>query len=281
LEDWTHVAWLATRSTLSRGVVAEHAVILPESLIDRDAQPHAHRWLREQPLVCVSGTTWRRLSTAGVCVFRVAFDVAGDRVLDIESPGSSNGPTSVTVALDALESAVGAQPSERSSLDVQGDPSPIDRVLRLVSGGVLDESSVANAFDARSFVEDGYGYRGALEGSFNEISRVAQGFEALDDLFGQIFERAESLRAVAKRLVAALGETKPEATAVVVPHYGTARSVSVPALAVALGEPWVFGGEAKRDLELLPERRWSVDGSDAWSPQLSARLARILSKPAP
>lgn len=270
VEYWTHAAWLAPSGALTAAVVAEHAIILPESLIDREAQPHAHRWLCEQPLVCVSGTTWKRLAAAGVPVFRVAFDASGDRVLAIETAGGATLASSVTVALDALEHAVAAQRNERQLLDVQGNPSPIDRVLRAVTGGVLDESSVLNAFEARCLVEDGYGYRGALEGSFNEMSHVAGAVEVLDELFGQVFGRGKTLRAVAERVVAALGEAKPEANAVAVPLYGEARAVVVPPLSVPLGEHGVLDRQAERVLELPARRRWAVDGADSWSPELPA-----------
>lgn len=269
---WTHVAWLVPRSALDPGLVAEHAIILPETLIDRGAQPHAYRWLREQPLVCVSGLTWRRLAAA-VRVYRVAFDATGKRVLDIEGTGGPTGPSSLTVALQALESAMTVASDGLPLLDLHGDPSAIDRALRLVSGGVLDESSVLNAFDARCLIEDGYGYRGALEGHFNGVDRFAREFRSLDALFGQIFERAGAMRTVAERVLAALAHATPEASAVSVPLYGTARRVIVPALSVPRVDRLVLGGQIGRDLELTSERRWSVDGVDSWSPQLPAHLA--------
>ena len=204
--------------------------------------------------------------------FRVAFDASSDGVLDIEDTGAPAAGSSVTVALDALERATAVACQERPLLDVQGDPSPIDRVLRLVSGGLLDESSVLNAFDSRCVVEDGYGYRGALEGTFNEMDEVAHELGALDTLFGQIFERAATMQAAAESLAGALAEAMPAASTVSVPRDGgTARRLTVPALRVPLGGPPVVDGPTDSDLELPAEERWSLDGIDSWSPRLPAQ----------
>jgi hypothetical protein len=203
----------------------------------------------------------------------VAFDGTGDRVLDIESTGGPTAPSSLKVGLDALETAALAASSGRWLLEVQGDPSPIDRVLRLVSGGALDESSVLNAFDARCLVEDGYGYRGALEGHFNEMTGLARRLEPVDMLFGQIFDRAATMRAVAVRLLEVLAQAMPEATQVSVPLYGVAHPVDVPALCVPPGEQLVLGGQPEQALELPAERRWTVAGVDTWSPRLPVRPA--------
>lgn len=272
IEYWAHEAWLVSRSALNAHVLAEHAIVLPESLVDRDAQPHAHNWLRQQPLVCVSGSTWRRLSAAGVHGFRVAFDASGDRVLDVEDTGGIRKPSSVRVALDALEDAVAVACHGRPPLEVQGDPSSIDRVLRLVSGDVLDEQSVLNAFDARCLVEDGYGYRGSLEGRFNEIADITRKLGPVDVLFGQIFERAKTMGAVAMRVLELLAQATPRATAVSLPLYDVARPAVVPALHVPWVDRLVLSGLTMRDLELPAERRWSVRGVDAWGPRFSPQI---------
>lgn len=269
---WTHTAWLVSRRALNPRVVAEHAIILPEALIDRDVQPHAHRWIRQQPLVCVSGSTWQRLAAAAVRVFRVSFDATGDRVLEIESGDGPSGRWLLTVGLDELESATTAACRGRSLLDDQGDPSPIDRVLRLVSGDVLDESAVLNAFDVRSLIEDGYGYHGALEGHFNGMDDLARRLESVDELFGEIFDRAKKMHAVAVRLREGLANAAADAQKVSVPLYGHARAVLVPAVRAQWGDRSALSGQMEPEIFLAPERRWTVAGVDAWSPRLSTRV---------
>jgi len=281
LEYWTHVAWLVPRMALDAGLVAEHAIILPESLVDKEAQPHAYRWLHEQPLVCLSGVTWRRLAEARVRAFRVSFDATRERELEVEDTGGPGGPSLLTVSLQALESAASVVNQGLPLLDVHGDPSPIDRALRLLSGGVLDELSVLNAFDARRLIEDGYGYRGAVEGSFTEITTVTRELRVLDALFGQIFRRAAPMRKVAGGLLAALSHAPRNASEVAVPLYGTASRVVVPALHVPGVERLVLGGASCPDLELSSERRWSVTRVDSWSPRVPPHLVPSARPPSP
>jgi hypothetical protein len=267
---WTHTAWLVPRTALDPALVAEHGIVLPEGLVDSDDQPHAHRWLREQPLVCVSGMTFQRLAAADVPTFLVGFDATGDRVLHIEGSGDPTGAASLAVGLDALENAATAASTGHPLLDVQGHLSPIDRVLRLLTGGTLDECSVLNAFSARGLVEDGYGYRGALEGQLTEIDRVQRALRPLDALFGQIFERARPLRTVAEGLLRALSHAPTNASEVEVPLYGTAHRVLIPALRVPRVAELVLRGRQESTLELSSERRWTVDGVDSWSPRLGS-----------
>lgn len=122
-------------------------------------------------------------------------------------------------------------------------------------------------------VEDGYGYRGALEGTFKGLDEVAHELEALDSLFGRIFERAATMHTAAESLAGALAEAMPTASAVSVPRDGgTAHRLIVPALRVPQGGPQVVAAQPDSQLEIPAEQRWSLDGSDSWSPQLPAEL---------
>jgi hypothetical protein len=267
LAYWTHSAWLVERCALNEALIAEHAIILPETLIDQEDLPHAHRWLREQPLLCVSGATWARLVEDGVRVFRIAFDANGDGRLHVDGSGGAAGPTSLTVSLNALDHAVSLASRELSLVEFGGKPSPIDRALRLLTDGRLDEESVMNAFDARSLIEDGYGYRGALEGRFATVSAIARQLRPVDALFGQIFARAASMRPIAESLQQAIRDAEPDAREVPVPIYVTAQRVIEAALRVPSVERLVMDGVAQGDLELPAEDRWTVGAVDPWSPQ--------------
>ena len=263
---WAHTAWLVARSSLDRKLVDEQGIILPESLITHDDLPHAHRWLREQPLVCVSGLGVERLREARVRVYRLALDASGDRVLALECAGGKAPPSSLRVPLDALGEA---EPEAGTAGN-----SAIDRLLRVVSAGVLDEQAVVAAFDARALCEDGYGYRGALEGKFSSIDQVERALRPLDALFGQIFARAEPMRELGEGLRAALKGAPPDATELELAGYGAARRTTVPALRVALAERVenVLGGEPVSELELPAESRWTVGGIEPWSPELPSSL---------
>jgi hypothetical protein len=273
--SWTHVAWLMPRTALHPKLLDAHGVTLPEALIGRDEEPHAHRWLREQPLVCVSGDIWRRLADAGVCVYRVAFDATGARELDVEAVNTATGSASLTVALDALENARTASWNGLALVDVQGDPSPIDRALRVVTDGALDEASVLNAFDARCLVEDGYGYRGAENGRLVDLGRVTVACRPTDVLFGQIFHRARALRSLAEGLLGALSHAPSAAAEARVPVYDVARRLIVPPLHVTQVARLVIHGEVRRELDLPSERRWSLDRVEPWSPRLPSLAQRL------
>jgi hypothetical protein len=255
IEPWTHTAWLCARRTLDRRIVEEQGIILPESLIDRDALPHAHRWLREQPLVCISGFGWQQLAEAGVCVYRVALDATGERVLAVEATGGKGRATFLRVRLAALTSR--AEPTDLGGL------STIDRLLRFCSDGVLDEQAVVNAFDARSLVEDGYGYRGALEGKLSAIETIERALRPLDALFGQIFERATATRELAERLVDALQRLPATTKDAEISPLGRVRRSVQDERRLPLVEPGVLDGEPVRELVLPAEGHWCVDGSSS------------------
>jgi hypothetical protein len=268
------------RKALTRPLIDEHGLVLPETLVDQDRLPHARRWLREQPLVCVSGATWSRLAECGVRVFRVAFNATGDRMLDIEGIGGGGPSVSLVLSVDALQQAFGTKrrgTSKRgagSAFDADGNPSAIDRVMRLVSGGVLDESVVLNAFDARRLIEDGYGYRGAVEGTFVSVDHIATELRGLDAIFGQILRRAKPMRRDGERFLAAVADASRDAVGVNVPIYGTARRIIIPELRLSGVERLVIAGESLHSLDVPSERRWHVRGVAPWTPQLPAALDR-------
>lgn len=268
--DWTHVAWLVARADLRDDQAAAFGVVLPESLIDPEAQPHAHRWMREQPLIAVSGATWEQLVADGLRLYLLAFDATGDRMIRVDATGGSLPPSSAVVAEDALQAATTSAWGGRSLFEVQGDPSAVDRLLRLLSNGVVDEAAVLNAVDARRLVEDGYGYRGALEGSFRGLDELARDLRPLDAVFGQVFERADAMRADAEAVVAALAACPTDEAELRLVGHGLARQALVPPLRLPDVDRLVVAGEKIDHLELPAERRWSVSSFDTWSPELAA-----------
>jgi len=269
--EWTHTAWVVPRADLTDDLAVAHAVILPETLIDRQAQPHAYRWLREQPLVAVSGAKWARLAAAGVRLCRIAFDATGDRLIRIDMMWSSHHPSSAVVAEEALQTASTNGCGQRSLFDVQGDPSAVDRLLRLLSNDIVDEEGLLNAVDARRLVEDGYGYRGARDGWFRTIEDFARDLGPLDAMFGQVFRRAEAMRVDAERTVAAITACANDVSELPVTG-GVARAISIPRLRLPHVERIVIAGDEHTELVLPAERRWSLGDSDAWSPTLPAGL---------
>lgn len=258
--DWTHVAWVVARSDLRAESLEELGVVLPESLVDVASQPHAHRWLREQSLVAVSGATRDRFAAADVPLYRIAFDVAGDQRLQVEVTRGAKLIAAVDGTEEALRIAVVHASEGRALIDVQGDPSPIDRLLRVVSRGAVTEESLVCAVDARRVVEDGYGYRGAREGRFRGIDEVAHDLAPLDVLFGPVFARGAATLRDAQLVVRRL-EASSQVEKEVSMRDAVARPIAVPELRWPRGQKLVLAGREGDGLVLPAETRWSLTPS--------------------
>ncbi len=283
VDDWTHSAWLVPRKLVSAALVEEHAIVLPESLIDRREQPHAHRWLRAQRLVAVSGLKAERLVQAGIRLYQVDFNVAGDEMLTVEAAGGAEPPFALRASLRDLGGRETAATERGPLLSEPYAPSPIDRALRVISDGALDELGVVNALAARCLVEDGYGYRGAPAGTFVTMGEAQRKLRALDALFAQIIARAEAQRPQAEALRQALKRAPLDRRELSVPVYGTARAEPVAERRIALatgeherGPRFERSGQPHSELVLPAERRWFVSGVSDWQPALPLELERRL-----
>jgi hypothetical protein len=175
-------------------------------------------------------------------------------------------PSSAAVAEEVLHTATTAIWGGRSLLDAQGDPSAVDRLLRSLSNGLVDEEAVLNAVDARCLVEDGYGYRGARDGWFRTVDDFAHDLGPLDTTFAQVFDRADRMRLDAEHLVAAIQACATDATELDVAGR-VARAITVPAMRLAGVDRLVIDGEELTELVLPEERRWSLREVDDWSPR--------------
>lgn len=270
MTNWMHAAWVVERTSLTPDLVADNAIVLPETLIDRDDMPAAHRWLREQPLLCISATDWRRLTSIGIPAYRIAFNVSGEGMLHIDRKGESR-ESSIVVPLEPLYRAAGLWATSGSLRSIEGAASPVDRLLRMFSDGALTEDGVMNAFDARRVVEYGYGYRGAVEGRFLSVEAVTRRLRPTDLLFSQVFNRANGLLKQAEALDRALGGACESDQQVTVPTYGVARRVVDEPLPVPRLRWLSVDGRSQRNLELPAEVRWHVADVDPWIPRPHAQ----------
>ncbi len=279
LEELRHTLWLVERRALSDGVIDEHAIILAERLLDPDAQPHARRWLAEQPLVCVSGMKVGRLVAAGLRVYTVSYGVDDEGVLSLSGEGGRRAPWSLHGRLidmlpaDLRPEAPGSLRSEAREVRTF-----VDRLLARLSRGALREVSVLNAWAARSLVEPGYGYHGATDGVPSTVERVHRDVRALDALFAQIYARAEEMRDDAHEMQRAVSGAPPDADKLRLPIYDGARREDLLELPVVIardgrpGAEYRIGGELQRELSLPAEPRWIVARVASWSPKLPKDL---------
>jgi len=272
MTDWMHAAWVVERSALTRDIVADHAIVEPETMLDHEDMPSAHRWLREQPLVCVSAATWARLAAEGLRVYRIAFNVTGEGRLHIDQRGGDAPRSSLAVSLETLYRGADMWEGRPWASMPDGAASPVDRLLRFISKGALGEASVMNAFDARRIIEYGYGYRGAVEGRFLSAEAIARRLRPTDMLFDQVFARAKRMRPDAMVLDQALGAAAEGDDEITVPVYGSARRVIDRPLPVSGLDRLLLDGETLRSLELPEETRWQVDSIDTWRPRPQMQL---------
>ena len=274
LTQWRHRAWLVERGDLDDEIVAQHAIILPESLLDPDQQPHARRWLQSQPLVCVSGAKVTRLLDAGLRVYTVEHG-ADDGILGLRAEGAEREGWALKVALADLvppELAASGDPVsdwyQSEKLEVR---TFVDRVLNEVSRGALREASVVNALAMRELVEPGYGYRGATFGDAAPVERVSHELRTLDELFGQIYARAREHRGAAKEIAHDMERVPEQAKSLdEIPVFQSARKVMLEQLVLPLPEgAYTRLGEAVSELVLPEQSRWFVERVAMWSPKLT------------
>lgn len=284
VREWRHRAWIVSRDDLDDEIVEEHAIILPETLLDPDDQPDARKWLASQPLVCVSGAKVTRLLGAGLRVYTVEHGAETDDLFAVRAEGGERAGWSLSVLFDELcpdtirpegDAVSRLWQSERLELRTF-----IDRVLDEVSRGVLREMSVVNALAARTLIEPGYGYRGATFGTAAPVEQVAHAMRALDSLFGQVFRRAKTQRDEAREIARAVNTVPAEAKSLdEIPVYGSARRVTLDELVIPLHEgTYVRAGDAQPELVLPEQARWFVDRVAGWAPRLTPELEEELSE---
>jgi hypothetical protein len=279
LGDLRHTLWLVERAQLEPSVIDDQALVLPEKLVDRERQPHAHRWLARLPLLCVSGLKHARLVDHGkLRVYKVAVDERrGKLTIAVEAAGAGRPAWSFEGLLPALErAAAAAGPTARA---LHPAPSFADRLLRELTRGVLDESAVVAAWQAAELCEPGYGYRGATDGSPASLEEVEAGVRALEAVFAQIDERARAQDEAAREIATALRQA--DADHVAIPVYGEADRFIEEEVRIELvaGEGrHQVGDETRSELVLPSYPRWFVSGVEPWEPTLPPAIEAELEK---
>ncbi len=282
VREWRHRAWLVARSELDEQVVDEHAIILPETLLDPDEQRHARRWLASQPLVCVSGAKVERLLDAGLRVYTVEHGVDDDERFAASAEGGERASWSLSIPFsELLPAALRPEGDELARLwqsERLETRTFVDRVLDELSRGVLREESVVNALAARTMIEPGYGYRGALFGNAAPIEQISHAMRGVEALFAQIDARAQRYRGEAAEIARAVRRAPADQkTLEELPIYQSARRVILDELVIPMPEgAYRRAGDDQPTLVLPEQARWFVDRVTPWSPKLDADLEQEL-----
>ena len=277
LADLNHRVWLVERAQLNDELIDELAIIMPHTLVDAQAQPHARRWLDGQPLVCVSGIKRQALIDKDMRLFCVEHGVEAPTILRVQAAGGDAPDWSLRLDLDTftqhIVQCLGGQPSVAAeSLDAR---SALDRILRQLSRGILSEQAIINAFTARQLVEPGYGYRGNTDGRAASVEHIAHGAIGINALFAQVYARAAEQRLFARNMREALRGLTDSDEQVQVPIYGVARQRRLQALELTLDDDpqvapsWLVEGEPKASLTVHESYVYAVDEAELWSPKLT------------
>jgi hypothetical protein len=272
MRDWRHCAWMVKRSDLDDDALQQHAIILPETLLDPAQQPFALRWLASQPLVCVSGLQVAGLLDGGLRVYTVAYGAEEDDAFAVSAEGGSGAQWSLRLPFRDLlptdlrpEGDTLARLQRLERLDAR---TFVDRILSEISGGALRNLSVVNALAARKLIEPGYGYRGATHGEAASLEDVADGVAALNHLFAQVYRRAHQQRRDAEQIARTISQVAATATTLgEIPLYASARKVTLEAMRIPMTPgAYVHTGVANNTLTLPAQARWFVDRVAMWRP---------------
>ncbi|MCA9619520.1 MAG: hypothetical protein KC731_10860 [Myxococcales bacterium] len=289
LRDLRHRIWLVERKDLDPEIVDEHAIILPETLLDPDQLPHARRWLAEQPLVCIAGGKRQRLIDAGLRVYTVEHGVEKQGWLVVSAAGGERAEWTLSGSLASFAPRDLVAAAKDADLGTPLLPPEVrelaDRVLAAASRGVLREAAVLNALAARMLVEPGYGYRGAESGTAATIDAVQHKVRGIDALFAQIYERAVPMRAEAREIARTVAGASENDEGIELPVYGGAHRVLLEGYEVALADDegaegarptFVAVGEYRETLLIPTQVHWVVDRVSMWTPKLSEDLEQEL-----
>jgi hypothetical protein len=279
LIDLRHTLWMVERASLDDAIVDEQAIVLPETLVDKERFPRAHGWLAALPLVAVSGLKWSRLVEQDrVRLYRVAVDEKkGDVAIEVEAAGGGREPWRIRVGHGELLAAVRAAAGER--LAIEAPASPVDRLLRQLSAGAVSDDAVIAAWQASQLIEPGYGYRGATDGSPASIEEIEREVAPLDAVCAQIEERAQRYREKASAIVEALRAARDsDAEEVPVPVYRQARRLVEKEVRVELRD-YEVAGEPQPQLVLPSYPRWFVAEVEEWEPTAPPGLVREREEP--
>ena len=289
LSSLKHRIWLVERASLDDELVDSMAIIRPHTLVDADTQPHAHRWLLEQPLLCVSGIKWERMIAEGKRVFCIEHGVEQPGLLRIQAAGGAQPNWSLRLDLDDFQQAIvqqlGGQPSVMAeSLEAR---TALERLLRQLTRGVLTPQGIINALTARQLIEPGYGYHGATDGRAASVEQIEHSMLGIDALFAQVYQRADEQKLFARDMKEALRDLADDHGDVTVPVYGVAERVRLRELDVPLQDnskaapSWKVGNEPRSGLTLYETSVYRVMKAKLYNPKLDDALRARLSEKRP
>lgn len=266
VDAWQCEVHLVVKASLDEAMRKAAGLQLPEEVIDAAAAPVAHRLARRADLVAVRPATFTTLLAAGARGLVVAHD-RNDGVLTLRREEPGRPPQSLrhrlaTLTTPEIEQATAASdPDVVEALHEAMLDGLIDRLLRHVSDGAIDESSVVLALELALAIEPSF-FTPPSRSSLTRIRTTPKtAVPDLEALASKIEERGRTHEATAAQIADALGSAAPDVDIVSIPVYETARRQHVPALSLQTdrGEP----------VAVLPAyTRWVVDHVEDYRPEM-------------
>jgi hypothetical protein len=316
IQNWKSSVWLVEKTSLSDEAKAAAGIDLPEDRIDAGRLPHLHKAALAAHLAAVDEEELFRAMNHGARGCFVGYHRVSDgfAVTAWKGKGETTGfgADFNSITTDAIREARAVpklcaekrdEESERADDgederdgEDEGDDAEsdedvaerlrdelratglIDRILRSVTDGVVDEESIYLALALRQLIDPGYLMRqryprqAAPPRSPEEVARAGRGWDAL---LGEVFARARGQEEDAVAIAVAIADAPTDASVVSIPVYGVANRVRVPAVEVIVPAE-TEGNEIRR---LLPAYdRWEVSAVEPWEPTLPADIAREMSE---
>lgn len=287
LRDWKTEVHLVERRAIPEQSARDLGITLPEDLLDAERVPLTRRAAATSPLLAVSPEDADRLLALGVRVYTVGFERRADDVFWVSAVGGGEPKLDVSAPYhDLLGAALGRRDADRDgeeddALDALRASHFLDRILRAVTGGAVDERRIDQAMAMHGLVTTPVLKRGAWTATRATPEAATRAAQVLEEQLRQIEERAEAQREDAERVAEALAEAAPEQQTITVPVYGEARRHVAPGFTIrkkALTYPYsriaVPGrsGAVKDRLVVPADPTWQVEAVQPWAPALPMEL---------
>jgi hypothetical protein len=280
VDQWQCEVHLVVKASLDEAMRKAAGMQLPEEVIDAVAAPVSHRLALRAELVAVRPPTFATLIAAGAQGYVVRHDRT-DGTFGVRREGPGRSPAELSHRLSALttreieRATLAKDPDAAESLHEAMLDGLIDRLLRHVSDGTVDESSVVLALELALAIEPTFFTPPSRSSRARLRTTPTTAVPALEALASQIVERGREHEATAAKIADALTSAAPDVDLVSIPVYETARRLRIPALTLVTraGEPFV---------SLPAYTRWVVEEVEHYEPDippvLSVRASLIEAK---
>ncbi len=238
-------------------------------MVDNTVAPNTARWLRGQLLVCVEQELTGSLVTAGVRVFQIGYDRGSER-LSFSARGGGEPSFSLVGRHPARWTLSGDQlPEEAIRSEETVGRLVLGRLLRTLSNGVLCESAVDAALDARELVQPDFLWPDAATRKVLSVKDSSEAASRRERYWAQVYDRAAEYQDEMGAFLRKLGKAPQDTLRITVPVYGAVIRSDLPAIEVNCerhGINYKVGAAAQATVQLPSLTVFHVEHHDGWRP---------------